>query len=259
VPSRPDRGWWRPDRSDRRGNVAPGTVPGSDSWAPPPGIDIWHVGLDPGASPVRTAVALLGPAERQRARRIRDAHAARRYLAAHGALRMILGRYLGRPGEDVRWDAGANGKPAFCGQDRRWQWSLSRSGGHALLAVTRTAPLGVDLEAIRNDIPESVLACRFLPAQEAAEVGAGRDPLARRTTYQGLLTRKEACAKASGGRFLDALRLDVLRPGAVQGIGRLAGHWMLRDLPVPTGFAGAVALAGDELGQVRLLDWAWGS
>ena len=156
----------------------------------------------------------------------------------------------------MRWDTGPNGKPVFAGPDGRWQWSLTRSGGHALLAVTLAAALGVDLEAIRDDLPESALAGRFFPPEEAAAVREGHSPFVRGLTYQRLLTRKEACAKASGGRLLDALRLNVLRPGPVPGAGRLDGqHWTLRDLPVPPGFAGALAVAAAEIGPVRLLDW----
>ena len=253
MSSRPDRGWWPdsgwPDSRD---------IPRSQARAAPPGIDVWHVGLDPAARAVAAAAGLIGPAERRRVGQIRDARAARRYLAAHGALRIILGEYLCRPGEEVRWETGPNGKPGFVGPDGRWQWSLTRSGGHALLGVSLTAALGVDLEALRDDIEANVLARRFLPPEEAAAVGAGPSPFVRRQTYQRLLTRKEACAKASGGRFLDALGLNVLRPGTVPGAGRLAGQrWTLRDLPVPAGFACALAVAAAEIGPVRLLEWGW--
>lgn len=104
----------------------------------------------------------------------RDAMAAHRYVIAHGAARTILARYLGVAGHAVHWRTGANGKPAFGGSASRWQWSLSRSGGHALLAVCLGTPIGVDLERVRDDIPEAVLASRFLPAEEAASVCAGR-------------------------------------------------------------------------------------
>jgi hypothetical protein len=72
------------------------------------------------------------------------------------------------------------------------------------------------------------------------------------------LSRKEACAKASGGRFLDSLRLKVPVPGTVLGTGPLAGQrWTLRDLPVPPGLVGALATAGEETGEIRLFEWDW--
>jgi 4'-phosphopantetheinyl transferase len=246
MSSRPEGSWWPASES-----------PGAGARAGPAGIDVWHVGLDPGPRTAAAAAAVITAAERRRVGQIRDARAARRYLVAHGALRLILGEYLRRPGAEVRWDTGTHGKPVFAGPDGRWQWSLSRSDGHALLAVTLSAAVGIDLEAIRADLPESALAGRFLPPQEAAAVREGHSPFVRRVTYQRLLTRKEACAKASGGRFLDALRLNVLQPGAVRGAGRLDGqHWTLVDLPVPPGFAGALAVTAAGTGPVRLLDWA---
>ena len=255
MSSRPDRGWWPdsgwPDSRD---------IPRSQARAAPPGIDVWHVGLDPAARAVAAAARADRPGRAAAGRPDpRCAGGAPLTLAAHGALRIILGEYLCRPGEEVRWETGPNGKPGFVGPDGRWQWSLTRSGGHALLGVSLTAALGVDLEALRDDIEANVLARRFLPPEEAAAVGAGPSPFVRRQTYQRLLTRKEACAKASGGRFLDALGLNVLRPGTVPGAGRLAGQrWTLRDLPVPAGFRpGALAVAAAEIGPVRLLEWGW--
>ena len=84
------------------------------------------------------------------------------------------------------------------------------------------------------------------------------DAPSRRITCHRLLSRKEACAKASGGRFLDSLRLKVPVPGTVLGTGPLAGQrWTLRDLPVPPGLVGALATAGEETGEIRLFEWDW--
>ena len=179
-------------------------------------------------------------------------------VVAHGAVRTVLAGYLGTAGHALRWARGPNGKPGFHGPWRQWQWSLSRSDGHALLAVCRHDPVGVDLERIRDHTPALALATRFLPADEAAAVAGQPDPLARSAVYHRLLSRKEACVKASGGRFLNGLRLSVLAPGVIEGAGPFAGQrWALRDLPAPPGYVATLATIGDRAGQLRMFEWDW--
>ncbi|WDZ83419.1 4'-phosphopantetheinyl transferase family protein [Micromonospora cathayae] len=225
---------------------------------PPPGADIWRIGLDVDAETTRLVTALLDADERRRAADLRDRVAAQRFVAAHGALRTVLGGYLGVAGYALHWARGPNGKPAFAGPWRQWRWSLSRSGGHALLAVCLTGPVGVDLEEIRDGTDAVPLAERFLPPDEAAVVAGHADPAGQRAAYHRFLSRKEACVKASGGRFLEGLRLSVLVPGVVEGAGALAGQrWTLRDLPAPPGFVAALATTGDRPGRLRLFEWDW--
>lgn len=236
----------------------PGAGPTADP-GPPPGADIWHIVLDVDPETAGPVAALLDADERRRAHSLRDERAAQRFVVAHGAVRTVLGRYLGTAGYALRWARGPNGKPRFDGPWRHWQWSLSRSGGHALLAVCLTDPVGVDLEQIRDGTPALALATRFLPDDEAAAVAGQPDPAAQSAAYHRLLSRKESCVKASGGRFLEGLRLRVLVPGTVEGAGTFTGQrWTLRDLPAPPGFVATLATTGDRAGgQLRMFEWDW--
>ncbi|QHZ00001.1 holo-(acyl carrier protein) synthase 2 [Streptomyces sp. S4.7] len=229
----------------------PPAVPG-----PPPGADVWRIGLDGAADALGPVASLLDIRERDRAARIRDRLSADRYVLTHGAVRTILGGYLRIAGCTVHWSAGRHGKPEFDGPLSHWQWSLSRSAEHALLAVCLSAPVGVDIERVDERTPAVALAARFLPLDEAASVAAQKTPHAARVAYHRLLSRKEACVKASGGRLLDGLRLNVLTPGTVHGTGAMAGHrWQLRDLSAPPGFVATLAVLDDEVRGVRLFDW----
>jgi hypothetical protein len=124
----------------------PGTGPpgaqarGRPRLEPPPGVDVWHLGLDVDGDTAERMKKLLDRRERLRADRMRDAAAARSYVVAHGAARTVLGGYLGIAAYAVDWSVGRHGKPAFDGAWSTWQWSLSRSGRHALLAVRLTEP-----------------------------------------------------------------------------------------------------------------------
>ncbi|WP_430789501.1 4'-phosphopantetheinyl transferase family protein [Actinoplanes sp. G11-F43] len=230
--------------------------PGPGRVGPPPGTDVWHIGLDLDPDAAAPVGALLDDEERHRAQRLRDRRAATRFVVAHGAVRSVLGGYLGTSAGTLHWARGPNGKPYFDGPWRRWQWSLSRSGGHALLAVRLYDPVGVDLEQIRDDVRATALAGRFMPANEAAAVAGEPDQLSRGALYHRLLSRKEACVKASGGRLLDGLCLEVLMPGLVEGTGAYAGQrWNLRDLPAPPGFVATLATVGDRPQPLRMFEW----
>jgi len=224
----------------------------------PPGTDVWHIVLDVEPETVEPFAALLDADELRRAHSLRDERAAQRFVVAHGAVRSVLGRYLDTAGYALHWARGPNGKPYFDGPWRRWQWSLSRSGGHALLAVRLHDPVGVDLEQIRDGIRATALAGRYMPADEAAEVSGQPDEAAQNVAYHRLLSRKEACVKAGGGRLLDGLRLGVLMPGIIEGTGAFAGQrWALRDLPAPPGFVATLATAGDRPRRLRMFEWDW--
>ncbi|WIN00188.1 4'-phosphopantetheinyl transferase superfamily protein [Actinoplanes oblitus] len=234
--------------------------PGPVVVGPPPGTDVWHIVLDVDPEAAVPVGALLDDEERRRAGRLRDSRAATRFVVAHGAVRSVLAGYLGATGGTLHWARGPNGKPYFDGPWRRWQWSLSRSGGHAMLAVRLHDPVGVDLEEIRNDVRATALAARFMPPDEAAAVSREADQLSRSALYHRLLSRKEACVKASGGRLLDGLCLRVLVPGIVEGTGAYDGErWDLRDLPAPPGFVATLATVGDRPQRLRMFEWDWRS
>ncbi|MGC5033707.1 4'-phosphopantetheinyl transferase family protein [Micromonospora sp. DT229] len=224
----------------------------------PPGTDVWHIVLDVARETVDPFTTLLDANELRRAHRLRDEQAAHRFVAAHGAVRSVLGSYLDVAGYTLHWARGPNGKPYFDGEWRQWQWSLSRSGGHALLAVRLHDPVGVDIEQISDDVQANALSARFMPAEEAAEVAGQPDDAARNAAYHRLLSRKESCVKASGGRLLDGLRLGVLVPGIVEGTGAFTGQrWSLRDLPAPPGFVATLATIGDRPPLLRMFEWDW--
>jgi 4'-phosphopantetheinyl transferase len=202
--------------------------------------------------------ALLDERERRRAAGFVDAGQRRRFVVAHGISRSILGDYLGVPPAGLGWQLGACGKPELAGS--RLRVNLSHSGGLALLAVTESREIGVDVEQIRAGLPALALAERYYPPAEATQVLAASG-LARVWTFLRLLTRKEACVKAAGARLLPALGLPVGSPpdpagrGLLAGAGGRAGRWRVRDLPLTGDTVGAVALSGTEGFQILLRTW----
>src|ERR1700691_4039903 len=87
---------------------------------------------------------LLDSQERENVSRFRFVEDARRAVAARGALRLLLGAYLGIPAREVLLAAEPGGKPILAGppERSRIEFNLSHSGDWVLLAFGRGGRVG---------------------------------------------------------------------------------------------------------------------
>lgn len=196
-------------------------------------VELWSwplVGGDPG---------VLSPDERNRAARFALPRDRDRFVAGRARLRAILGGYLGEAAEAVRFRHGAWGRPEVDGPS----FSLTHSGDRALLAVTREAVVGADIEAVRP-VDSDLARSAFAPGEYEVLVAL---PVGERVAafFRGW-TRKEAYLKARGtGLSTDLSSFEVtLDPGEPRLLRCASGEaerWRLADIAVGPGFAGAVA------------------
>jgi phosphopantetheinyl transferase (holo-ACP synthase) len=114
-------------------------------FVPTTEIHVWSAGLDSPAWPVPDR---LPPRERSRAARIRDRRRARRWTAARWALREVLSRYLETAPAEVALATMPGGKPALAGPQPPFRFNLSHSRDMALVAVSPSREVGVDVEWI---------------------------------------------------------------------------------------------------------------
>ena len=156
-------------------------------------FELW---LAPLASAASGDDALLDEHERARAARFAFERDRQRYVAAHVALRQVLGQRIGRPPASLRFETGAFGKPRLRGEPR-CAFSLSHSGDQALIALSDDGEIGVDLEQLRPLPDLDALARQCLAPREHFHFDA--TPLAERElAFLRAWTRKEACLKALG-------------------------------------------------------------
>jgi 4'-phosphopantetheinyl transferase len=155
-----------------------------------------------------------------------------RFIAAHGGLRELLGRYLRvHPGE-VRFGHNEFGKPALSGQfGGRLTFNLSHSADLALIGVATDAKIGVDVEHIRDEPDFTEIAQWFFAAAEVEELNRLPSEL-RARAFLSSWTRKEACAKAQG-KGLGATNEIAEPPG-----------WSLYSLQPAPGYVGALVVEG---------------
>jgi 4'-phosphopantetheinyl transferase len=191
-------------------------------------VQLWWASLDVSDSEIDRLRGMLAPAELHRAERFRIAAAARRFVGARAALRMILGRATGVEAADVGFLIGEYGKPRL--PDGGLFFNASDSGDHVVVALT-TAEVGVDIELARTVRRHDRLARRVCTDRELEMLGRApeeeRDALLLR-----LWTCKEAALKAVGvGLSGGARNVEAeIPPNGQPQLTRLlneADHWSL--------------------------------
>jgi 4'-phosphopantetheinyl transferase len=243
---------------DREWLSAPAELPLSGNE-----VHVWRASLGLPASTVQDMWRLLSADEMERARRFRFARHRKRFTAARGLLRLILGRYVGAPPERLRFCYGSHGKPSLAVEPggTGLQFSVSHSSDLALYAVARARQVGIDVERIRL-VPEARVLVEgyFSSAEQVAFRALPREE--QLLAFFSCWTRKEAFIKARGqGLSLALDRFDVsLAPGEparllrVDGNPREASRWALRELSPAHDYVAALAVEGHGL---RLSCWRW--
>ena len=185
-------------------------------------IDVWSVDLD--AAPADLG-DLLDDDERARANRFVFPAHSRRFTAARGHLRILLGTYLGCAPRAVAFDYGAWGKPTLrapAGQGLAF--NLAHSGGQALITVGRTEALGIDIEVMRPMADWLDMATRtFAPGEINGLLSL--PPHKQMDGFFACWTRKEAIIKFWGeGLSADLTSFEVSVDPQVAGRVKLERH-----------------------------------
>ena len=222
---------------------------------------------------------VLAEDERARAQRYVVETARRQFVAGRAALRLLLSRYLGVAAPAIRFSYGAQGKPGLLWPSAPVAFNLSHSGGIALYAFSLSGrggvdagsegiELGIDVEEVRPLADLETLAGRYFSPDESAALRR-LPPGDRPRAFFACWTRKEAVLKAHGGGLAVPLDdfdvvVDAGQPAALLRTripGDSASRWWLEDLPVPAGFAAALAVrkpgsaAGAGPAGGRALPW----
>jgi len=238
-------------------------------WRPPPHpplgageVHVWRISLDVEPDPFQP---LLSPDERQRAARFhRDVHR-RRFVTAHGALRLILGAYLDAAPDTLSFELGEHGKPSLREpldrEGARVEFNLSHSADLALVAVARDHPVGVDVERWA-EVEHLEVAERFFSRAEREALRTLASVTEQLDAgFFAAWTRKEAYLKATGYGIARGLHhFDVtLAPGVEAALlaDRLdetaTQRWTVRSIVPAEGYSGAV-VATAPLRDLLLFD-----
>lgn len=168
--------------------------------SPADGFPMWLV--DAGKSDTEAAKFLLSGEEMETANRFRLCALRHRYIAGHGALRLLLRDRYGIPSEAQSIGRNRLGKPHLI-RFPRMQFSMSYSGNFVMIGVNEDDPIGVDIEIFRAiEDAADLMDIHFTEAERSAVLRASSPDSCCSRKFLEMWVRKEACVKASG-RGLD--------------------------------------------------------
>jgi 4'-phosphopantetheinyl transferase len=215
-------------------------------------IAVWTIAAEHWSDP--QCSESLSADEHARAELIRVPARRAEFIAAHAALRTILGRYQDAPPESLLFTTTC----AWCGDPKHGkprlqdsggvEFNLTRAGRVALLAVARDAEVGVDAEPLDRAVDWRTIARRALSPAEYSLVES-QQRLARDAFAARLWCRKEAVAKATGlGLALELKGWAAEQTGDSEwfaaALTELPEPVFVRDLDDVDGVRAAVAVAG---------------
>jgi len=222
--------------------------------SPPPldssKIHVWEFPLAISESAFARCPEILSEDERARAARFHFEKDARRFVVARSSMRSILAGYTNTAPRDLRFVYAEQGKPSLEQNAADIRFNLSHAGDRAILGVARGREIGVDIEAMREDVEFDKLAERFFSDEERGTLRAL--PREKKSwAFFRCWTCKEAFLKAQGFGLTRSLssfdvdlssgpaRLLATRPDPAE-----AERWQLFELEAPPGHAAAAAVEG---------------
>lgn len=211
----------------------------------PDDIHLWQFSLQKDETPIDDLQPLLSQEEIARAGRLIRPVDGMRFMLGRVRLRQLLGGYLASDPSALKLTTLPQGKPVLA--EPALSFNLSHSGDLALLAITRTLPLGVDLEQLRPELDWKPLAKRYFSPREQLTL-QDLPPDQQNEAFFTIWTRKEAWLKASGcGFHLPFDKMEVSSPPAPAALlhyqtnPTTPGEWLLEDIPMPGDYCATLA------------------
>jgi 4'-phosphopantetheinyl transferase len=224
-------------------------------------VHVWCACLDNLSAEMSAFWKMLTEAERARAQRFRFQVDHDRLIIRRGLLRVILGWYLPDAPGSIEFQESASGKPEVTSQGGAGtlHFNMSHSDQLALYAISRAAPVGVDVERIRPVSEFQDIGARFFHPRETANLQALPEA-DRLDAFYHCWTRKEAVLKATGqgiGNELAEIEVEfvpgeVVRVLSIRDEAHAAAGWSLHALQPARGFAAALACCFEDL---KLCPW----
>lgn len=213
-------------------------------------VHVWRVNLDKCDETEHS----LSLDELARANRFHFEKDRKYFIAARAILRKILGVYLSASPAQLQFQYAAKGKPALSNQ--ALQFNLSHSKNWAIYAISKTMPVGIDIEAIAENKNIDDIAFRFFSKEEFEEINHLEGKRKLQAFYNGW-TRKEALLKGIGEGLhysLDKVVVNLSNEISQQTIFLMENSlkkstWNLHSLTPIEGFATALAVNG-KIGEL---------
>ena len=199
-------------------------------------VHVWQASLHVPGAAWQSLWCLLGADEQLRAGRFRADRDRRRFVAAHGIVRMVLSRYCEVAPAELRFEYGSCGKPGLV--EAGIHFNISHADELLLCAVARQRQVGVDVERVRPGFACEQVARQIFSARER-EIWEALSETDRPAAFFRAWVRKEAYVKATGMGLSFPVRdcEALLTPDQCSD-----GNWEWQMLNPAPGYVGALVI-----------------
>jgi len=213
------------------------------------GVDLWLAGPSRAGAVPDQLWDILSATEKSRADRFLRPEDRALFVLTRGTLRFLIGMATGVAAEAVTFAEGPFGKPYLAGIHGP-HFNVSHSGSFALIGLSESRPIGVDIELMRRTGDELNVARRFFSAAEY-HLLQSLEVHARLPVFYEIWTCKEAVLKANGAGISENLKhlsVEIATDGFVihpeaDRISPAFATISAQRVAVPKGYSGCCALA----------------
>lgn len=229
-------------------------------------LHLWRIPLDEAAVSVDVLHKQLSEQEQLRSAKFFREEQAAQFVICHAALRDILSRYLGVDPREVKFERNAYGKPDLVrGQAGGLRFNLTHCSPLAVVAVSRGADVGIDVERIREIRSFASMVERCLSDAERKDLCSLHEE-DRHRHFLRFWTHKEAYLKTIGVGLrqpMDRVTLDLMAPEGR----KVVNHFhlfpqmptvRLMELAPCEGYVGAVGSTHTTTPEVKTFGWVSG-
>jgi len=147
----------------------------------------------------KTCIQYLSEDERIRSEKLKIEEKKKQFIISRSVLRLLLSSAVGKPYQDIEFFYGGHGKPSINESinTKLIEFNISHSGNYALIAITLSNKIGVDIEEINIDLDHQSLSKRFFSKQEYDELQR-IDESQQCDAFYSIWSKKESFIKATG-------------------------------------------------------------
>lgn len=147
----------------------------------------------------KECIQYLSEDERVRAEKLKIEEKKNQLVITRSILRLLLSSAIGKSYQDIEFFYGEHGKPSIKESlnGKPIEFNISHSGNYALIAITLSRKVGVDIEEVNLNIDHQSLSKRFFSKQEYIRL-QGIDAGHQRDAFYSIWAKKESFIKATG-------------------------------------------------------------
>lgn len=228
-------------------------------------VHIWRTSLDFSTAKVNQLATFLSIDELARANRFHFPEHKKRFIAARGILRQLLGNYMQISPDKLKFEYGYQGKPRLATSmgNSSLQFNVSHSFKYALYGFANHHLVGIDIEFLREMKDPVELAKRFFSNREYQLIVDLTNKEQQQKFFFKLWTAKEAYLKALGTGLSSSLTdIEISLDGAntkllaIRGNTTTVNNWSMYHF-VPAANYIAVIIINTQIPKQQINFWNW--